>query len=168
MSTSVYLCLLVSEIKSDSLTHWLTDCQCHLLSCPGQLKKGYFAFFQLFLLLFTCYCKKGIIDCITTEFCHAATATPLCLLSSCFLADPPPHLTPLVMTSFMKSRWEWITQSPNKIGVFDLFLYLLRPALWLGPTCGHHKHLFISQPCVCPPPLLLHDAFLSLLYFLMS
>ena len=28
-----------AEIKSDLLTHSLTDWQCHLLSCPGQLKR---------------------------------------------------------------------------------------------------------------------------------
>ena len=39
---STLLCSALLFIKSDSLTHWLTDSltdwQCHLLSCPGQLK----------------------------------------------------------------------------------------------------------------------------------
>ena len=48
MSTSVYLCLqqLCSTLKSQkskvshSLTHWVSEWQGHLLSCPGQLTRG--------------------------------------------------------------------------------------------------------------------------------
>ena len=56
MSTTAQECSEDAEIDSQSLPHWLTEWQCHLLSCPGQLKKGKNGTITLKSKQGNCYC----------------------------------------------------------------------------------------------------------------